>query len=229
MKRHLVFSIVIILLITLSTACQIDRSGQTPTPTTAPEEILIKDPTGILVILSHSAYAGHLDKYHIVGEILNTSNMNMRFIQVTATLYDEKGEIIGVGSIYTFADILPSKAKTPFNIEFYNQDPPTSYKLQLEGFDTDSQQLKNLEILSHALIKNNSAGYDILGEIKNNRSISANHVRIIVTLYDEQNKVVGAEYSFAELTEIPSEGTSPFRIWIYDDIPFDHYELTLAD
>jgi hypothetical protein len=229
MKRLWVFSTVLLLILTLSTACQTNRPGQTPTPTVTSEENLIKDPTGTLVILSHSAYAGHLDKYHIVGEILNTSDMNMRFIQVAATLYDEKGEISGVSSMYTFADILPAKAKTPFNIEFYDQDPPASYKLQLEGFETDSQQLKNLEILSQSLIKNNSAGYDLLGEIKNNRSISANHVRIIVTLYNQQNKVVGAEYGFAELTELPSGGTSPFRIWIYDDIPFDHYELILAD
>jgi hypothetical protein len=207
------------------TAC---ATGKTP-QSTLTEIPPISDPSGRLVILSHSAYMDIIDRYHIVGEVLNTSDLHMRFINVTATLYNENKEIIGAGSIFTFTDILPPGSKTPFNIVFYDQELPASYKLQIEGSETDSRPLTPLVILSQSVIEKSEGGFDIVGEIRNDRSIEARDVKVIVTFYDSDENVVGAEYIFAEIHQIPSLGTSPFSIMIFDNIPYDHYELMVSD
>jgi hypothetical protein len=228
MKKTIRTWFLLVILITTVAAGSACTTGKS-LPSTATAVSPITDPAGRLFILSHSAYMDIIDRYHIVGEVMNTSEQYMRFINVAATLYDEAGQIIGAGSIDTFVDILPPGSRTPFNIVFYDQALPAAYKLLIEGSETDSSPLSPLVLLSQSVITRNDGGFNIVGEIRNNRSIEARNVKVIATFYDEEGKVIGAEYSFTEIHQIPSLGTSPFSIMIFDPISYDHYELIVTD
>jgi hypothetical protein len=229
MNRPRLFFIGIAVSLLLMAACGGIEGTSTPASQTPTTEPLITDRSGALVILSHSAYSGSASLYHIVGELKNTSNTNMGTIKVIATLYDETGQIIGVGSSLTLADVVTPGSITPFDVELYDQGIPLTYQLQIEGFMTDRKQLKGLEIISHSLIKKSLGDVSIVGEVKNNRSIQTDYVRIIATFYDADDRVVGADYTYAEFRHIPPGGSSPFNIWLFDKISFDHYELMISD
>jgi hypothetical protein len=215
---------ILIVLIANLTACKPREA--TPSPTASPA---VSDPSGRLFIVSDFAYVDLIDFYHIVGEVENRSDDYMRFVNIAATLYDAEGQVIGAESMYTFIDIIPPGTKTPFNVSFFDQPVPASYKLQIEGYDSDSRPLTNLEILSHSMVDKGEGLFLILGEVKNGRSIPAKFVKVIATLYDKNNKLVGTEFTYVELSEIPAGGTSAFSIGIYTGVPFDHYELTVVE
>ena len=215
---------ILIVLLTSGTACA--GTGQLrPSPTA---DIPITDPGGSLVVLSHSGYQGIWYNYYIVGEIQNTSAEYMRFIKVAASLYDEAAQMIGSGSEYAYVDILPPGAKTSFKITLFDQATPAWYKLQIEGFPTETRPRPNIEITTHSLIPKTEGGYDIVGEIQNNSYTPVKYVKIVATLYDAEGRVVGADYTFAELNQILAGDTSPFAVMIFDDIDFDHYELIVS-
>ena len=52
----------------------------------------------------------------------------------------------------------------------------------------------------------------IIGEVKNNGERTANGVKVIATLYDANNRIVGSEYNYAEITDLKVGQISPFKI-----------------
>ena len=60
--------------------------------------------------------------------------------------------------------------------------------------------------LSHTIYKT------IVGEIMNTGDRTANGVKIIATLYDVNNQIVGTEYTYAEISDLKVGQVSPFKI-----------------
>ena len=54
--------------------------------------------------------------FYIVGEVLNTTNSNINFVEVVATFYDEAGTVIGTSFTYTGLDIITPSDAAPFEI-----------------------------------------------------------------------------------------------------------------
>jgi hypothetical protein len=65
------------------------------------------------------------------------------------------------------------------------------------------------EILSH---QNYIDGewFHIVGEVRNNTNVPMEYVKIVATLFDNNNKVVGTDFTYTELDIIPPGGKSPF-------------------
>ena len=68
----------------------------------------------------------------------------------------------------------------------------------------------------------------VVGEIKNIGTGTANYVKVIATFYDEAGKVVAAEFTFSDPSDIEPGQKAPFEILLSDErasyVAF--YELT---
>ena len=64
----------------------------------------------------------------------------------------------------------------------------------------------------------------IVGEVKNNGERTANGVKVIATLYDANNQIVGTEYTYAEISDLKVGQVSPFKIADIDTT-FQTYKL----
>jgi hypothetical protein len=89
-----------------------------------------------------------------------------------------------------------------------NTPKPTSTP---EPPTTPTLNIPPLEILSH---QSNTYGvlFHIIGEVRNNANVPMEVVKIIATLYDQDNKVSGTSYNYPIIDVIPPGGKSPFEI-----------------
>src|SRR4030042_6324036 len=68
---------------------------------------------------THSSYRDTSGYLHVVGEVINNSGNNVKFVKVVATYYDQYGVVIRTEFTYTELDILVPGQKSPFDISSY--------------------------------------------------------------------------------------------------------------
>jgi hypothetical protein len=56
--------------------------------------------------------------------------------------------------------------------------------------------------------------YDIVGEIANNAYSGIEYVKIISSLYDKDNKIIGTEFTYTDPTTITPNSSAPFKLMI---------------
>ncbi|HZD34126.1 MAG TPA: FxLYD domain-containing protein [Nitrososphaeraceae archaeon] len=60
--------------------------------------------------------------YTIRGEVFNNNTFPFNSVQVSATLYDNNGQVVGVGSGYTSPSGIQSGLKAPFKIDIFGTE-----------------------------------------------------------------------------------------------------------
>jgi hypothetical protein len=81
-----------------------------------------------------------------------------------------------------------------------------------------------LEVLSHQGYEDDS-WYTIIGEVKNNSDQPMESVKVIATLYDDQEQVVGTNFTYTSLDTIPPGGKAPFELSTDEWHGTTHYKL----
>ena len=74
----------------------------------------------------------------------------------------------------------------------------------------ESKQRPDLEIVSYQHYVDKE-WLHIVGEVRNNLDTPMKYVKVVATLYDDSNKVVGVDYTFTELDVIVPDGKAPFE------------------
>jgi hypothetical protein len=89
-----------------------------------------------------------------------------------------------------------------------------------------------VNILSDSGFSSLPGEYQIVGEVKNVGDSTAWYVKINATYYDANNAVITTKLAYAELTALPPNRRTPFRIFLYDEsltaTNVDHYALSVA-
>lgn len=168
-----------------------------------------------LEILSHQTYVDTLGWHHIVGEVQNNSEATMEFVEVTAKLYDEASEVIGTKLTFTTPDVIFPGGKAPFDVITLRPSQwqqIKEYKLQVQGDEAKELLSQNLILLNQNSRIQDGFLY-VSGEVQNTGQSPA-LVKLIVTLYDANLKVINTNWSYANLGIIPVNQTSPFEVKI---------------
>jgi len=77
--------------------------------------------------------------YTITGEVFNNNTFPFNGVQVSATLYDNNGQVVGVGSDFTSPSGIQSGIKAPFKVDIFGTeimggiDAVNNYTLQVTG------------------------------------------------------------------------------------------------
>lgn len=131
-----------------------------------------------------------------LGEVVNLSSRPAEEVQVQVSLHDDAGTLLAAAAAFTQLDIVAGGGRAPFAIQF--NSPPTSFAQYqtrvLSGVLSThlGPRYPNLEVLEQWggwLDENN---YQVRGHVQNSGSADAERVAIVVTLYDQENHVVGS-------------------------------------
>lgn len=76
-----------------------------------------------------------------------------------------------------------------------------------------SSSSSGLKITSSASYQEDNYFY-IVGEVLNTESVDKEFVKVIATLYNENNNVIGTAFTYTNPSTIPSQESSPFKIII---------------
>jgi LysM repeat protein len=155
---------------------------------------LLASPTpGTLSIRGLNVYRTPVGSLECLGEVFNPSTNALGNVQLQIALLDEADQILLSVPFYVALDVIPPGQSSPFRLLF--TDPPAAYAkfsitpLRGETVDPTSRyaQMKVTKVDGAA----SGSQYRVFGEISNADQVNATKVRLTVTTYDDQKRVVG--------------------------------------
>ena len=171
-----------------------------------------EDPPGVTIRPNYSWYIDSIDILHIVGEVMNKTSANLRFVEITANLFNSSGTFLGSDFTYTTLFNLPAWQKTCFDISFYPETPSgwTSFTFEPVSYWTDGDPQPNLTAYNHSGSYNANYGwYEIIGLVRNDSAVTYDYVQPVATLYNSAGTVVGCDFTYTNTdTLIPGQSSS---------------------
>jgi LysM repeat protein len=177
----------------------------TPTPTPLPFQIanvgFYETPVGSLWCL---------------GEVINNTGASIEQVQVAVSLYDAEGEMVTTGSTFTEFDIIPDESKMPFALLF--TDPPSGFSrhqvVALSGVTVAhwGRNYMDLGIESDHGEASGERAYVVTGQLRNTGQYDAEQIRMVITAYDAEGRVVGIRRGRPETQTLGVGESSPFRV-----------------
>jgi hypothetical protein len=173
-----------------------------------------------------TAYVASTGSHYVVGEVLNTTGDNLRFVEILASFYDGDGQLVGTGSTFSELSIVEPGGIAPFKLA--TLDPPPSladYKLRVDYLTTSQDPLR-LEVVNHSGSLAESGWYIVSGEVRNPYDFAVKFPEIVATYYNATHQVVRVEVAFSALDVLQAGEVSPFEVVLVDP-PADlhHYAL----
>lgn len=198
----------------------------TPTITPTPTETPI--PREVRILPNSSSYVDSIDYLHIVGEIQNDTEDDLRFVSVAVNVFDEQGTLLDTDFTYTYLDNLPANETTCFHVLLPLPTGWAYYEFEKPTYWTDGDSFPSLDIFNDSGSYNSNLGwYEIIGQVRNNETSVVQYVSPVGTLYDSSGTVIGCDFTFVNSTDLDPGQTSSFdMIFVgrdYSDV--DSYKL----
>ena len=189
-------------------------------------------PTPTPVALKVQGLAFHrtpADSLWCLGEVVNLSGRPAEEVQVQVSLHNEEGRLLASGAAFTQLDILATSGRSPFAIFFAGS--PTSfaqYQIQILAGVPNTHlgpRYPDLEVTEDWGGWVEDHNYQVRGQVHNTGTSDAERVAIVVTLYDEEDHVVGSR-----TVGIPAElflagAKAPFEVTLTPFGAVDHYDV----
>jgi hypothetical protein len=209
-------------------ATAVDTPSPTPTDLPPPTDTPMPTPTQVSAVQFQGVtdYVSSTGSHYVVGEVVNTTGENLRFVEIMATFYDGDGQVVGTGSTFAELSIIEAGSSAPFKLA--TLDPPpslASYKLRAD-YVTSNQAALQLEVLNHSAFVDESGWYRIVGEIRNPYDVLVKFPEIVATYYSATHQVIRVEVAFSEIDALHPGQASLFEVVLVDP-PGDlhHYAL----
>lgn len=189
-------------------------------------------PTPTPVALRIQGLAFHwtpVDSLWGLGEVVNLSGEPAEEVQVQVSLHDDQGQLLASGAAFTQLDILAPGGRAPFAILF--DAPPTSFA-QYQGRVVSGVPHTHLGPRYPDLTVEEDWGgwlddnsYQVRGTVHNTGEADAEQVVIVVTLYDEEDHVIGARAVSVSAEVFLPRALAPFEVTFAPFGPVARYDI----
>lgn len=166
-----------------------------------------------LVILSSRAYSDSSNYLHIVGEVVNNSGGARQFTQISATLYNSSGQVVGSDFTFTEHDVVLPYRRSGFDLMASRPAGYHHYRLTVTSDAAGSYSaLENLGI-HPGVGSTDGIGYrHYPGEVSNPNGFTTKFVEVFGTLYNGRGGVLYTEFTFTDPDTIPSHGSASYDL-----------------
>ena len=170
-------------------------------------------PAGVSILTNHSYYVDAINYLHIVGEVMNNTDDNLRFVKITADFFNNSGQILDTDFTYIWLDNLPSRDKTCFDLALPAPGGWSYYQFEPLHYWTDGVPLPNLAVTDHHGSYNSTFGwYEIIGQVRNDEATVVEYVMPVGTAYNGSGTVVGCDFTFVNTTDLNPGQISAFKM-----------------
>jgi hypothetical protein len=198
---------------------------RTPTPTATPV------PPSIKILSGHYIYSDHEGSLHILGELENQTGADVTNLWIDSSLKNSKNKVLESQTDMVFLSYFPAGKRTCFDIIYV--DPPddwSSYSLSSPTYSIATSTQPDLEITSKKGDYDSSNGeYTLSGNVRNDGSSYTYMVKVIGSLYDRNDKILGCAYNYINALppNLYSNQSSSYTIDFYgrDFDNVDDYKL----
>jgi hypothetical protein len=186
----------------------------------------------VIILENHSSYISSEGTLYVVGEVENVGDKDIKYVQITATFYDEYNTAVDTETTYSGLTVIPPGSRSPFQLSIIDENQIQkihNYSLVVSSYSGVTQSLpKTLMILSNSSYISVGGLLNIVGEVKNNGSGECTFTRVMATCYDDNGKVVCIDIGYTAPFDIAPGKTAPFNLIIYDETQsgkVTHYAL----
>lgn len=166
-------------------------------------------------VISTNDYIDSIGFFHIVGELRNDSDRVARFIELTATLYDNQDVVVGRPFGYAQIDVMRPGERSAFHLIFGESsqiEKIASYKISIDSVNMFVDKPRNLELKVGDGYLDDIGFYHQVGEVTNNGDRTASFVEVSAAFYDGDGKIVDAAFGYTSPSEINPGQTHSFEI-----------------
>jgi hypothetical protein len=154
--------------------------------------------SGVVIIDNHSSFISLSGALHVVGEVNNTGETNVKEIVINVTYFDIDDQAIASGSSSVLQDILFPGMKAPFDAVLTGSSAVQQvdrYELEVSFSETNIVLNRTLVIQSHNFTSTITGSFHSVGEVKNSGTEISTATNAIATCYDSSGTVVAAKQS----------------------------------
>jgi len=154
--------------------------------------------SGVVILDNHSSYIALSGALHVVGEVNNTGETNVKDIVISVTYFDTDDRAIASGSSSVLQEILLPGMKAPFDAVLTGSSVVQQvdrYELEVTFSETDMVLNRTLVVQSYSFLSNITGSFHVVAEVKNNGTEISNATNAIATCYDSSGMVVAAKQS----------------------------------
>ncbi|HLA45854.1 MAG TPA: FxLYD domain-containing protein, partial [Aggregatilineales bacterium] len=183
----------------------------------------VNSATGVIAFENYLHWQDTNGGFNITGQVMNNAEIPLEAVRLTAYLFDSDGNQLAERSDVLLYDVISSGEAAPFRLRFDTGRPSTAVRYELHAA-ARAAELSLLDfygadkflIGEDQAFYNNNGNLTITGLVQNNASGIAKSVKVLVTVFNEDGRVVAAESTFINKEElVPGEAT-PFEITVFD-------------
>lgn len=180
---------------------------QPPTPTPTPPPMTIQR-----LNFQHTP-AGAL---WVLGEIHNLGSDPVSEVMVQISLFDEKGGLLGSEIAYPQLDVVPPGQVVSFAILFDN--PPRQFAqyqaVVLAGVPTSPNTRYYLDLAVGDVREQavDAVRFQVNGDLQNVGASDVESLRLLVTAYDDQERVIAVRQTDLPVSVLRAAATTPFEV-----------------
>ena len=153
---------------------------------------------------------------HLTGEAINTGYFPLEAIRLSGVLFDAQGRRLAEQSDILSVDVLAPGQAAPFDLRFEGGRPASFARYELHAAAREADFLlasfygpENFAVANDEAIFNAQQQLVIRGQVANIGPQAAEQVKVIVSIWDDAGRVVGAETLFlAQPQLVPQEAAS---------------------
>lgn len=150
------------------------------------------------------------------GEMMNPGSVTLSELVVEVNLYDAQGNLLASEAAFTQLDILASNQSVPFAVLF--EEPPSTFAqyqvraisaVPILGKPRYYLELRPIETSANFI---GESTYRVSGQLENIGEHNAEAIKLVVTAYDEANKVLAQRQASLNVVVLRSGARTPFAL-----------------
>lgn len=178
--------------------------------------------TGVIGFNGYHTWTDGDGVFHITGEAVNTTPYPIEAVRISGVLYDAQGRRLAEQPDILTVDILNSGQGAPFDLRFEGGKPVTTVRFELNVAARDAEYAldtyygpENFRTANVEATYNAQNVLVVRGDLANIGPDIAESVKVVVALWDDQGRVVGAETLYVNKPQLVPQEAITFEVPFY--------------
>ncbi|MCQ3932862.1 MAG: hypothetical protein DPW16_20630 [Chloroflexi bacterium] len=192
--------------------------------------------TGVIGFDSYTAWSDSDGGFNITGRVVNNADYSVEAVRLTGYLFDSRSNRLSEKSSILTTDILAPGEGAPFRLRFDGGRPSTvvRYELHAAARASEDTVLRNFYGKNNFTVQSNDPFYNesgflvVSGQLSNNGSRLVKLIKVVVSIFDDQNNIVATETVFIDKDQLLPGEAGSYEVVMYDvGGPAIRYELNV--
>lgn len=184
-----------------------------------PQESASASAAGVLAFSGLYTWTNPGGNFIVNGQVTNQSGAALEAIVITATLYDAQDNALAEQQSVAPVEVLYDRATAPFTIRFRGGKPSQAVRYELQAAARHAEYTLQSYLGDDKFIKGNdraqynAAGFlTVSGDVVNQTQNAAYFVKAIVTVLDDQGRVVALDSVFLNKSPLLPGDVARFEV-----------------